>query len=385
MQPLPAGSHLIHIGPQKTGSTAIQSALHQAREKLREHGVIYPGPRMRPREAVEVGLGFARLEGRRPTRLDTWHDLLRQVHEPGFPRVCVSLEAFGRATDEQAGAVVRELGGDLPHVVAVARRYDRLMPSQWQQRVKSKATLSYEEWLAIVLGAPQPDEYTWSNVWVPHDTVALVERWSAWVGPENFTLIVTDEADRRQLSHTFEAMLGLPAGTLQAQQGKENSSLTYPETELLRGLNVLFAENGWPDRDYFELVHRGVVPALVQGAGPERNASRPPRLPAWARARIVELSDRRIEGLSDLGIRVVGDLEHLRVPREQAPDEAVASEDDELLPVQKALQAIAVLAGAAVDARQVDARADDARQEDGSAPPRKRRGPGRQRRGESLA
>ncbi|MGN6574272.1 MAG: hypothetical protein ACTHKG_01160, partial [Nocardioides sp.] len=38
---LPQGSKLLHIGPHQTGSTAIQDAMDQAREEMRQQGVLY--------------------------------------------------------------------------------------------------------------------------------------------------------------------------------------------------------------------------------------------------------------------------------------------------------------------------------------------------------
>ena len=40
---LPDATILLHIGPYKTGSTAIQQALFDRREELAQHGVYYPG------------------------------------------------------------------------------------------------------------------------------------------------------------------------------------------------------------------------------------------------------------------------------------------------------------------------------------------------------
>ena len=37
------GRRLLHIGPHKTGTSAIQGALFLARERLAAQGVIYPG------------------------------------------------------------------------------------------------------------------------------------------------------------------------------------------------------------------------------------------------------------------------------------------------------------------------------------------------------
>lgn len=304
---LPEGSHLLHIGPQKTGSTAIQAALHHARDVLREHGVVYPGPGMRPAEAAAAGLGFPLPRGAAAPRKRAWRDLLAQVSAADALRVCVSHEAFGRATDEQAEQVVRHLGGDRPHVLAVARRYDRLMPSQWQQRVKAGDVRDYETWLRVILSDRVLEEYAW----VPHDTPRLVERWARYVGPENVTVVVSDDADRDLLPRTFERLLDVPEGTLRSVEGRGNRSLTYPEVELLRRVNQVFRDNRWSERDYFSLVKKGLVPQLVRAPAPE--GPRIPDLPDWARERVAELSDRRVEGLNRTGVRVVGDLEALRV------------------------------------------------------------------------
>ena len=43
VETLPEGAVLLHIGPYKTGSTAIQQALFDQRDVLAEHGVLYPG------------------------------------------------------------------------------------------------------------------------------------------------------------------------------------------------------------------------------------------------------------------------------------------------------------------------------------------------------
>lgn len=363
MQPLPEGTHLIHIGPQKTGSTAIQWAMHLAREELLRHGVVYPGPGPRPRAAAAAGLGFDRMSAREGDSLDAWEDLLRQVHAPGSRRVCISLEAFARATDEQARRIVDELGGDRPHVVAVARRYDALMPSQWQQRVKTQLRLSYDEWLQLVLGEPAPDDQHWSNLWVPHDTVALLDRWSGLVGPENVTLLVANEADHTILPRAFEQLLELPEGTLRERGGRANTSLTYEQAELLRLLNVVFHDHDWEGRPYVELVRRGVVPALLaEERAPD--AARVPPVPDWARARLVELSDRRIEGLAQHPARVVGDLELLRVPPE--PAAGTRTEEPGTVRLQTAVAALAGMARAAEKRQRPDRAGKKARRKGGA-------------------
>lgn len=49
---LPAGTRLLHIGPHKTGTTAIQGALFAAKDMLPEHGVEFPATSRHPMEAA---------------------------------------------------------------------------------------------------------------------------------------------------------------------------------------------------------------------------------------------------------------------------------------------------------------------------------------------
>lgn len=340
MPALPEGTHLLHIGPQKTGSTALQAALHAARAALREHGVVYPGPHAKPREAAEMGLGFGRINSR--GSLDSWHDLLRQVNDPSARIVCVSLEAFGRATEEQAVRVVAELGGGRPHVLSVARRYDALLPSQYQQRVKSQLRLTYDEWLRVVLGPDAPDDQHWSNVWVPHDTVALGERWAGVAGAENVTLVVADEADRGQLVRVVEDLLGVPTGLLDATAGRANASLSVTRTELVRAVNDLFHERGWIGSEKHEALRMAAVRALVH-APPAADEPRVPPMPAWAWEPLVERSERRIEGLRTLPVTVIGDLDRLRV----VPPESGEVPQPASVPVDVAALALAAVVEAA--------------------------------------
>jgi hypothetical protein len=324
--PLPDGTHLLHIGPQKTGSTALQLALHHQRERLHELGVVYPGPGVRGRYALGAGLGYSTPRGaRRPTK-KAWRRMLAEVHDPSARVVCVSHEAFGRATEQQIAETVAALGGDLPHVLAAARRYDRLLPSQWQQRVKARVALSYDEWLRIVLGPPAPKDGVWRNVWVPHDTVQLARRWAEAVGPDNFTVLVADERDRTLLPSVVEQLLDVPSGLLAPGDEVVNRSLTYGEVELLRAVNAHFEEYGYDDERYHRLVNRGLVRALVKG---ERHPADPPipPLPAWAWEPLVERSRARAEGLEQLGVRVVGDPSSLVLP-DEAPAGAVTEATD---------------------------------------------------------
>lgn len=318
---LPPGARLLHIGPHKTGSTAIQQAMHDAREELEGHGVHYAGSGVRPREAGWAILGGIKAVGRPEPRRRAWEELVEEVRVAGERRVCVSNEDFARATPAQAREIVDSLGGDRVHVVSVVRRLDRYLPSHWQERVKAREVRSYDEWLRLVLSETDTG-WQWRNVWHAHRVEDAVRRWTDIVGSDRMTLVVADESDHDLLPRTFEELLGLPAGLLELEAGRSNRSLGYDELEMLRALNRVFVEERFPDWAYAQLVQGGLVRSL-QRRGAQRR--RPPLgLPEWAAERVAELSRQQAEAVRASGVRVVGDPDGLvreaEILRGNAPD-----------------------------------------------------------------
>ena len=334
---------MLHIGPQKTGTTALQVALHQTRAELREHGVAYPGKGTRPRKASWSLLGMP--DGSPAPPLKHWHAFCREVEAAGDARVCISTEDWARTDLDGASAVVDGVGGGRPHVVATARRLDKLFPSQWQQRVKMRRiSYSYEEWLEIVLGDDR-EHPVWRNIWVPHDIQAVAERWSKVAGgPENFTLVVADESDRALLPRTFEQMLGLPEGMLsRAATDERNKSMSFSRIDAIRRLNRVFEEHprlGDPDVEdlHFRLTN------VLRDEAPWEDEQRIPALPAWAAQRVAELSQERARTVRSLGVRVVGDPDHLLAPStptvSRSPAPSVVSTELAVRVVEDAIAAL---------------------------------------------
>jgi hypothetical protein len=307
---LPDGVRLLHIGPQKTGTTSIQVAMAEARDVMASYGAYYPAGDHRRRKA---GWALGLPGGPVDTPISHWDELVAEVRDAGPLRVCVSDENFARADATVAHRIVTELGGDEPHVVAVARRLDRYLPSQWQERVRAgSVTKTFDDWLREVFDDATESRER-SNVWMGHDTEALVQRWVALVGEERFTLVVADESDHGQLIDLFQRFLGLPPGTLVLHPDRSNQGFGLVETELVRRLRARFRDQGWRFPEYNELVRRGVQRRL-RSRGDRAPGPRHAPLPDWALTRIRELSDRRAERLPHLGVRVIGDPDALRIP-----------------------------------------------------------------------
>ena len=310
---LPPGACLLHVGPYKTGSSAIQAALHGSRPALREHGVLYAGSTARARRPGWAVIGVTP-RGRRTATIDEWLALADEVRSAADLRVCVSTEDLARVGPDIAGRVVSDLGPERVHVVTVVRRLDRLLPSQWQQRAQSFKTDTYDEYLHAVLDTDGAEDHPSRKAfWASHDVGRVLGTWASAAGASRVVAVVADEADRGLLPRTFEQLLGLPDGMLAAASGA-NPSLSYNAVELLRRLNVLADERGWPDEVYGRVVREAAH--TMKGAGRSELDAAVPPLPTWAEARVRELSSQRADALGEWarsGVRVVGDASSLRL------------------------------------------------------------------------
>ena len=221
---LEPGTRLLHIGPHKTGTTAIQGALHLARERLAAEGVVYPGRGRQPLWPILAVTGQPALLGGPRPEISYWDNLVREVRAAGDQRVVLSSEFFAEADDATARRVIADLGGARVHVVVTLRSLTRILPSQWQQYLQNGFHFRYLEWLEGILSDP-PRTPT-PGFWRRHRHDELVTRWAAENGPENLTVIVLDESDRLMLLRVFESMLGLPGGFLVPEERAANRSLT---------------------------------------------------------------------------------------------------------------------------------------------------------------
>lgn len=332
-------AHVLHIGPHKTGSTAVQVALFQQREDLAQRGLFVPGHRQRRREAGWA-LGLEGNPAGRPRPpMRHWDQLVAEVRRAEGKRVCVSNEDFGRATPEQARALVDSLGGDDPQIVAAVRNLDRLLPSLWQERVKAGIDTGYEEWLQVVLG-DDPTPWEKRDALGHHNVQEMVERWVEVVGPDRFTLVVIDDADPGDLLSHFETMLDLPTGLLKGHPAESNRGLTYAEAELIRAFNVLAEKAEMPRPLRARYLNHGFVRAFKASKYRSPGPSSAPH-PAWAWSWIQQENAARAEFVAGCGVRVLGAVDSLRVMREpvevpadwtpQVPVELIAAGLFELL------------------------------------------------------
>ena len=334
---LEPGTRLLHIGPHKTGTTAIQGALHLARERLAAEGVVYPGRGRQPLWPILAVTGQPALLGGPRPEISYWDNLVREIRAAGDQRVVLSSEFFAEADDATARRVIADLGGARVHVVVTLRSLTRILPSQWQQYLQNGFHFRYLEWLEGILNDP-PRTPT-PGFWRRHRHDALVTRWAAENGPENLTVIVLDESDRLMLLRVFESMLGLPGGFLVPEETAANRSLTAAETELVRLLNEEFSRRDWPHRNYARFMRYGAVEHMKTARPPSPHE---PRIvtPAWAVARAGQISAEMAARIEALGVNIVGDLSSLgTLPGDGADPAGDGGSAPLMLPVEAAARA----------------------------------------------
>jgi hypothetical protein len=321
--PLPAGTRLLHIGPHKTGTTAIQGALFEAKDALPAHGVEFPAHSRHPMEAALAACARPAMMGDAVPTERHWKRLVDQVNAARRRTAVISSEFFADAEDDATAArIVERLGGDRVHVLVTLRPLAKIMPSQWQQYVQNGLRTGYENWLHHML-RKAPYEQPTPSFWRRHRHDRLVERWARAVGTERVTVVVVDDRDREGLMRTFEALLGLPAHLLQPVPDTVNRSLTLAETEMLRNLNKEFRGNELPTELYSTLVRNGAVMHMKNACSPASGDVRI-RTPQWAAEAAAGIGAEMAERIARSGVRVIGDpalLSAVPKPPAQAPEE----------------------------------------------------------------
>lgn len=311
LAPLPADAVLLHIGVHKTGTTALQAALADARPELVDLGVLYPGVRPAQHRAALAAIGKSwgwRNQGATMRAKSNFDEVVRETVD-WSGRTVISSEHFCEADDAAAQRIVDALGGDRVHVVITVRALGRLLPSSWQQYLKYGLTWRYEDWLHNILDDTVEAKVS-PSFWKRNDLGALAERWARVVGADRVTILVLEQVDHRAIFQWFAQLLGIPESVLTSRmQLTSNRSMTAQECELLRRVNVdVRPALQW--QQYEKLVRYGVARSVVEerepGPGEERLHT-----PDWALDEAARRAAAHVAAIRVTGVRVVGDLDAL--------------------------------------------------------------------------
>jgi hypothetical protein len=322
---LPAGGRLLHIGPHKTGSTAIQDALHQSRDELAAQGVVYVSRNRHEATAARWVTGRL-VEGHDAKRAGRrWSSLTASLRAEGPERKVFSSEFLSDATAERVERIVEDVGGEHTYVAVTLRPLASILPSQYQQYLQRGSTLGYEKWLDAMLNKPPYDRPT-PSFWIRHRHDALVERWAKVVGGDRIIVVVVDSRDFAVAPRAFEQVLGLTDGTLVGKQVTINRSMTWAEAEVMRTFNRQFKRAGLPPHLHLTLMRTAGAHVKKRQPGADEHRI---GTPEWAVRRANEIGAEMARAIEATGAKIVGDLSLLR----SAPVKGGLAEPPGVVPV----------------------------------------------------
>lgn len=304
------GELLLHIGVNKTGTSALQGAMALARPALLEQGVCYPG-----RDPNHLNVVKSLLQKRRgwenggkvpPPTL--WESVSAELRAPAARRQMISAEYICGLQLPASQRIVEEIGADRVKVVVTLRPLEQLLPSQWQQGVKGRWTETYEQWLEKVCEGPESPPKATRRFWWRNDHASLLERWIDLTGPDRVLAVVVDTANRNMIFETFEDLLGVTRGTVVANPAtRTNRGLSAEEAELLRTFNEAMPAN--VDYAFHQhVVRRNGIERIVEGRRPG-DLEHTLRVPRHVAERMREIGDRHVARIRELGVPVVGSLD----------------------------------------------------------------------------
>ncbi len=344
VEALPARARLFHIGPPKTGTTSLQAAAAVRRAELLENGVRYPGKATSQRRAIAAFTGrhvgyIGKASGSEVRARLAWDDLMAEIKADTERRIWFGHEFAAGASAAQVADFAAELGPRL-HVVITLRSFTRMLPSIWQENNKAGNSISFDDYVKRVLTMPL-EKRAGSGFHVRHDHAELVRRWAGVLGPTNVSVVVADPRDHLFIKHAFEDMLALPEGLLAGATvppGASNRTMSTPEIEFVRQVNLELRRVGLPWTEYQDLVLRGGVARMLSHRTPPPDEPRL-RLSPWAAAQAEDFQRQIVDGILASGVRVVGDVHRLLEPAQVRSSERENHLGIEGVPLDVAVQA----------------------------------------------
>ena len=274
----------LHVGCPKTGTTYLQSTFWRSRDALSAQGLHLP-LRGQPDHfflslAVRESLDPAS-EG--PEAFDVLDRLAADVRDSSAPTTLITHETLCQASKEQAGRL-HELFADFEvHLVITARDLARQIPAEWQQMIKSRRTITYEDFLVSVIEGGSRTAYFWRA----QDPADIADRWRQDLPPDRIHVVTVPPSgsDPDVLLDRFASVLGVDAATLTPERERVNVTLGVAQTELLRRVNVALGERLPVVRAGYSRVAKVHLADQVLAAQEGERLQMPARLSPWCRER----------------------------------------------------------------------------------------------------
>jgi hypothetical protein len=305
----------LHVGCRKSGTTALQLGLRRSAADLAAAGLAQPLPgRARTLNGLVEPLRRAG-DGDQTAAREAVARLARRIRDSEHPRHLITLEALAELPAAATTLVVQGLSEFDTHLVVTSRPWALTIPSEWQQRVKSRFTAEFSAYARAVQepgsGALDAEGELFRR---RQDVADVVRRWRAGNPelPAHVILVPSDPRTSPGLHELFCAVVGIDADALRAPGRVRNPSLTREDAEVLRRLNLALGDRLQNLRgNYRYSVRKWIAVRTMMRQSRGSRIRLPQELEGWAFAE----SARQLAELEDMGCEVLGDPASFVEPR----------------------------------------------------------------------
>jgi len=332
----------LHVGAPKTGTTYLQSVLWKNKRALREqHGVTLPMRRVDDHvHAAQDLRGLHDDNDYSPLSRGGLDRFAASLPNVRTPRALFSQELLAPAMPEQVDRFLRLLDDFEVHIILTARDLARQIPSGWQQRVKRRVGTSYDQYLAMVMEDPDLSYPFWRS----QDISEVARKWGKPLSPDRVHIVTVPPSGSPPgtLLERFCSVIDVDPEVLDVEVARDNSSLSGPQAELMRRVNVALGDRLQHRQAGYNRLGKRYFAKEVLAAqmGPSL------KLPARYAEQCRELSARVIDDIRAEGYQIVGDIADLEptVFGESTGDvDAFQAEVNDATVAEAGVQAIATL------------------------------------------
>lgn len=312
----------LHIGAPKTGTSYLQKTLWGNRKILPEQGIFVPlqRPARMHFDAVADLRGGMWADG---PLTATWDELAADVKaRPGV--AVISEELLCGTPTEQIERIIESMAPTPVHVIHAARDLGRQIPAEWQQSLRARSAMPYDEWLGRLSESDRP-------FWSMQDPTVVFERWKDHLEPGHFHVLCVPSkgAPHDLLWQRFCSIFGADPARADLPEGMENASLGLVESELLRRLNGQLGDSFPMRNPYIKVLREHFTLPGLHGAPDPQRIGVPEQFHEWITSR----SQQMVDDLRAIGdqVDIVGDPDDLLAQIEPATRAPGEISDGELL------------------------------------------------------
>ena len=144
---------IIHIGPHKTGTTAIQTHLLRNFAARKQNEYWYPNPGQWGPGHAELAWALVGLNSIQQSSEEII-SITKTAEDSGVCGILLSSEEFSRAYPDKIGALASALSDHDVHLIVTLNSVARRAVSEWQELVKHEFTGDLAKSLEIIKKRP---------------------------------------------------------------------------------------------------------------------------------------------------------------------------------------------------------------------------------------